>query len=125
MTLVAPSECQTTNSVRKYLERLIKTDKKIRSVRYFNLRQSMRNGGGPACLRLRVVLREEERSAIKTNTFLSDENYPELVTWAKKHYRDRLNIKDLADPKLLNECRAALDELTQIFKIGSIYPFQK
>jgi succinylarginine dihydrolase len=48
-----------------------------------------------------------------------------LVTWVKKHYRDRLSHRDLADPQLLRESRRALDELTQILGLGSIYPFQR
>jgi len=31
----------------------------------------------------------------------------------------------LRDPQLLIESRTALDELTQILKIGSVYPFQQ
>ena len=45
---------------------------------------------------------------------------------AKRYFEDfdRLVESDLADPQLLLECRAALDELTQILKLGSVYPFQ-
>ncbi|MNJ81845.1 N-succinylarginine dihydrolase [compost metagenome] len=50
--------------------------------------------------------------------------YDTLTQWVDKHYRDRLVESDLADPQLLLECRAALDELTQILKLGSVYPFQ-
>ena len=32
---------------------------------------------------------------------------------------------DLADPKLLEESRAALDELTKLLQIGSVYEFQR
>jgi succinylarginine dihydrolase len=35
-----------------------------------------------------------------------------------------MSESDLADPQLLNECRTALDELTQILKLGAVYPFQ-
>ena len=37
---------------------------------------------------------------------------------------DALRESDLADPQLLLECRTALDELTQILKLGAVYPFQ-
>lgn len=50
--------------------------------------------------------------------------YDRLVTWVEKHYRDRLSELDLVDPLLLDECRTALDELTQILTLGSVYPFQ-
>ncbi|WP_439899200.1 N-succinylarginine dihydrolase [Photobacterium leiognathi] len=45
--------------------------------------------------------------------------------WVDKHYRDRLVEADLADPHLLVESRTALDELTQIPNLGSIYNFQQ
>ena len=50
--------------------------------------------------------------------------YETLTQWVSKHYRDALRENDLADPQLLIECRTALDELTRILKLGSVYPFQ-
>ncbi|MNY39246.1 N-succinylarginine dihydrolase [compost metagenome] len=50
--------------------------------------------------------------------------YDRLNVWVDKHYRDRLGESELADPQLLIECRTALDELTQILKLGAVYPFQ-
>jgi succinylarginine dihydrolase len=41
------------------------------------------------------------------------------------HYRDKLHPDDLGDPKLLQESRAALEDLTNILQLGSIYDFQK
>ncbi len=63
MLLVAPAECSDDPAVRAFLDRLIASGGPIRELRTFDLRQSMRNGGGPACLRLRVVLTPAERAA--------------------------------------------------------------
>lgn len=38
---------------------------------------------------------------------------------------DQHGAIDLADPQLIVESRTALDELTQIMKLGSVYQFQK
>ncbi|MFL5812524.1 MAG: N-succinylarginine dihydrolase [Bdellovibrionia bacterium] len=126
--LLAPMECQETESVRRYIDCLSKdAQSPIQSFHFLDLRQSMRNGGGPACLRLRVVLTKAEMKACSGRVFIEkddDKLYKKLVAWVKKHYRDQLSMDDLADPALLNECRTALDELTQILKLGSIYPFQ-
>ena len=96
----------------------------VDEVHFFNLKESMSNGGGPACLRLRVVLTEKEKESLPTGIFLTNENYTQLVDWVNRHYRESLAQKDLADPTLLVECRAALDELCVILGIGAIYPFQ-
>ena len=44
--------------------------------------------------------------------------------WIRRHYRDRLAPADLRDPALLDESRRALDELTGLLRLPSIYPFQ-
>ena len=56
MVLIAPQECRESDDAAALIDRLIRSDSPITAVHYFDLRQSMRNGGGPACLRLRVTL---------------------------------------------------------------------
>jgi succinylarginine dihydrolase len=85
----------------------------------------MRNGGGPACLRLAVELTAAERDAIDARVFLDDKLAGELDAWIRRCYRDRLAPDDLGDPALLDESRRALDELTTILKLPSIYTFQQ
>lgn len=125
MILVVPEECRKNQKVWKYIqEDLLTSSSPIKEVLVFDVQQSMKNGGGPACLRLRVVLSEEELSAVNPSCLLSDALYEKLVQWVNKHYRDQLRPQDLADPSLMDESFAALDELTQILGLGALYPFQ-
>ena len=125
MILLAPLECLENLKLKAYIDGLIAAeDNPIQEVAYLNLKQSMRNGGGPACLRLRIVLSDEELKSAHQGVFFSDDLNLKLVTWVKRHYRDRLEIKDLADPQLYEEGKTALDELTKILKLGTIYSFQ-
>ena len=123
MIIVVPSECQTNQTVANYLQELVDSDSPISSVKTFDLRQSMSNGGGPACLRLRVVLTEKELAAVNQHCLMSNSLFTQLNDWVNRHYRDRLTAEDLADPQLLQESRTALDELTQILDLGSVYSF--
>jgi succinylarginine dihydrolase len=125
MLLVAPAECAEDPSVGSYLARLVAAGGPIREILTFDLRQSMRNGGGPACLRLRVALTAVERAAIGANVWLDDALHAALVGWVEKNYRDRLAPADLADPALLVEGRRALDELSALLGLGNVYPFQR
>ncbi len=125
MLLVAPAECVEDPSVGAYLARLVASGGPIREILTFDLRQSMRNGGGPACLRLRVALTAAERAAIRANVWLDDALHAALVAWVERNYRDRLAPADLADPALLIEGRRALDELSALLRLGSVYPFQR
>ncbi|WP_035053527.1 N-succinylarginine dihydrolase [Andreprevotia chitinilytica] len=123
--LVVPQECRDNARVSAYLDQLIAQKGPIDQVLVFDLRESMRNGGGPACLRLRVALTEAEAAAVNPATWINDASFAQLDAWIDRHYRDRLSDADLADPKLLDECRTALDELTGILKLGSVYDFQQ
>ena len=123
--LIAPQECHTNTTVKTYLDAIVRSQPHlISAVHYFDLKESMQNGGGPACLRLRVVLSDEALKASHQFVLMNDERYLELVTWVNKYYRDRLAPSDLADPALYQESCAALDALTQITNLGSIYEFQ-
>ncbi|MEN5109825.1 N-succinylarginine dihydrolase [Pseudomonas sp. TWI672] len=125
MLLVVPEECRNNERVWAYLQQLTSQGGAVKEVKVFDLKQSMQNGGGPACLRLRVALKESELAAVNPGVIMTAPLYGTLLQWVDKHYRDRLGEADLADPQLLVECRTALDELTQILKLGSVYPFQR
>ncbi|MBD8684346.1 N-succinylarginine dihydrolase [Pseudomonas sp. CFBP 13719] len=124
MLLVVPEECRANPRVWSYLEQLTGQGTGIAEVKVFDLKQSMRNGGGPACLRLRVALKPDELAAVNPGVILTPALHDTLNDWVERHYRDRLVEADMADPQLLIECREALDELTRILQLGSVYPFQ-
>lgn len=125
MTLVVPEESRQNASVWAYLTDLLQMGTPIDQIKVFDLRESMRNGGGPACLRLRVALNDAELAAVNPNIMMNDALFSTLNQWVERHYRDRLAQDDLADPQLLIESRTALDELTQILGLGSVYHFQR
>jgi succinylarginine dihydrolase len=122
--LVAPAECRAHPATAQLLDRLVASGSPIAEVLTFDLRQSMRNGGGPACLRLRVPLTTTERAAIRGNVILDGALDAGLDAWILRHYRDRLAPTDLRDPSLLDETRRALDELTQLLRLPPVYRFQ-
>ena len=99
----------------------VASDAPIDELIHFDLRQSMRNGGGPACLRLRVALSEREARAMHQGVIMTEALYHRLVAWVEKHYRDHLEPSDLADPQLALEVHAALEELTVILNLPGLY----
>lgn len=126
LVLVAPMETRETGSTRDFCEKLTGGNGPIGRVDFVDVRQSMRNGGGPACLRLRVVLTDAEQAAVTPEALITPERADALIAWAQRHYREALAPDDLRDPALMDESRAALDALTGILKLGSdFYPFQR
>src|SRR5256885_1223120 len=124
MTILAPQESREEPRARAFLERVAASGGPVRSVRYLDLRDSMENGGGPACLRQRIVLTDAERAAVRARVFWDETLGNELERWVERHYRDRVTGGDLRDPLLHRESLVALDELTRILRLGSIYDFQ-
>jgi succinylarginine dihydrolase len=124
MAIVAPAESEQNARARAFLRR-VADEGAVEAVHFRDVKSSMDNGGGPACLRLRVFLTATERAAIGARVFLDDALYADLAAWIRRHYRDRITFADLADPALLVEVRTALDELTGILGLGSVYDFQR
>jgi succinylarginine dihydrolase len=123
--LVVPQECRENPRVAAYLDSLASRTSAIDEVLVFDLRESMKNGGGPACLRLRVVLNGAEQAAVNPGAWMNDTLFERLDAWIDAHYRDRLAPADLADPRLLDESRRALEDLSAILGLGAIYDFQR
>jgi succinylarginine dihydrolase len=125
LAVLAPEESRENPRARAFLERVVAEENPVARVHYRDVNQSMNNGGGPACLRLRVALTDDEVRAVRADVFFSSALHERLVEWVTRHYRDRLLPADLADPALAREGLAALDELTRILKLGSVYDFQR
>lgn len=126
MAIIAPAECEENPRAKAVLDRIVELgDNPVAEVRYVDMRQSMKNGGGPACVRLRVCLTAEERAAVHPECEFNERLDSTLTSWVMRHYREKLSPEDLADPHLLMESRTALDELTAILGLGAMYEFQQ
>ena len=112
MTLVAPTECRDTPSVKAWIDRHLASNGAIRRVEFVDVRQSMANGGGPACLRLRVAC----DPALVDPRFLVDEaKLDRLASVVAAHWPEEIAANELQRPALIEQverARAALlDEL--------------
>jgi succinylarginine dihydrolase len=125
MAIIAPEDSRELASARRFLERVRAEDNPVSALHFLDVRQSMHNGGGPACLRLRVPLTDAEVAAIPARVLFSDALDAALTAWIQQHYRDQLRPAELADPELWRDCMAALDQLTGILGLGSVYEFQR
>jgi succinylarginine dihydrolase len=126
LVLLAPTETEENPRAHAAAQALVTSNGPIGRVEYVDVKQSMRNGGGPACLRLRVVLTEAELAAANAFQRLTPALHARLVEWAERWYRESLLPEDLADPQLLEESRGAMDQLTAILNLGTdFYPFQR
>jgi len=110
MAIIAPLECRDHVGVQGFLARVQAGDSPVKAVHYVELRQSMQNGGGPACLRLRVVMTEQQ----SRGCLLDDATIEKLSEVIQRRYRDELRLEDLANPALMAEAKLAIDEIQHV-----------
>lgn len=118
MRLIAPQEAADSATCSAYLERVVDEVDAVEGVTYLPVRQSMANGGGPACLRLRVTLTGAQLSAIRGRVLVSEPLLHELEQFVGARYRDKLAPADLADPTLALESLQIHAELYRILRMG-------
>ena len=124
MMMLLPEEVQNHSNCMRWLEE-IKSSSPIKHIEFVDIRQSMMNGGGPACLRFKITVNNDEFNQINEKFLLTPKKLMDLRALVTKHYRDKLNPADLVDNNLVQESYRFLDELTQLLDLGNVYDFQK
>jgi succinylarginine dihydrolase len=116
-TLILPAEARETASVWSWVERHLTGNGLIRRVEVVDVRQSMANGGGPACLRLRVVA----DPATVDPRFIADEVKLELIADViRRHWPEQIHRDDLQNPVLITDTRRARIALLDALGLGEL-----
>ena len=112
MTLVAPTECRDTPTVARWIERHLASNGAIRRVEFVDVRQSMANGGGPACLRLRVAC---DPATVDPRFLVDEAKLDRLGAVIAKAWPEEIAVANLQSAALISEIERAradlLDEL--------------
>lgn len=115
--LVLPSESQEVTAVWQWLEAMVAGNGPIRRLVPVNVRQSMANGGGPACLRLRVVA---DPATVDPRFMATADRLDTVERVIASHWPERIAPADLADPALAETVRAARAALIQALDLGEL-----
>jgi succinylarginine dihydrolase len=108
MTLVVPTEARETPSVWSWLERHVAGNGPIRRIEVVDVRQSMANGGGPACLRLRVVA---DPATVDPRFLVDDMKLDALAEVVRTHWPAEVDNADLQSPALIRDVESARSAL--------------
>jgi len=107
MALIVPGECREMPQVWLWLEKLLAGNGPIRHVEVVEVRESMRNGGGPACLRLRVAVSDRAMAAIDQRFLLDAAGCDRLQSVIERFWPEQIAPDDLGEPVLWDQCRGA------------------
>jgi len=117
MGLVLPTEAQDTPAVWNWLEAHVAGNGPIRRLLPVNVRQSMANGGGPACLRLRVVA---DPATVDPRFIADDAKLDRIADVVAKHWPEAIAPGDLASATLAGDVRAARAALLETLDLGEL-----
>lgn len=117
MTLVAPTECRDTPSVKAWIDRHIAGNGAIRKVDYVDVRQSMANGGGPACLRLRVQC---DPADVDPRFLVDAERIDRIAEVVARTWPQSIDPQAIQSPSVVANVSAARRELLDLLDLGQL-----
>ncbi|MEO7827040.1 MAG: N-succinylarginine dihydrolase, partial [Allosphingosinicella sp.] len=117
MALVLPGEVRESQNVWAWLQAMIAGNGPIREVFVIDVRQSMANGGGPACLRLRVVAEPE---AVDPRFMVDEAKLDRLAAVVEAEWPERIAPGDLLEPELWARMEAARGSLLKVLTLEEL-----
>ena len=116
-TLIVPSEARESPSVWSWIERHVAGNGPIRRVEVVDVRQSMANGGGPACLRLRVPVDE---TALDPRFVADEAKLERIADLIRRHWPEQIHNEELQGPTLIADIERARAALLDTLELGEL-----
>lgn len=116
-TLIVPEEARETPAVWAWLQRHLAGNGAIRAVKVVDVRQSMANGGGPACLRLRVVC---DPATVDPRFLVDEGKLDRLAAIVARSWPEEIAVADLGDTSLIPEIERARGALLEECGLGEL-----
>ncbi|TIX51587.1 N-succinylarginine dihydrolase [Alteraurantiacibacter aquimixticola] len=117
MTLVVPSECRDSTPVWAWLQQMLAGNGPIRHVKVVDVRQSMANGGGPACLRLRVVA---DPATVDPRFMLDAAKADAMEKVIAQYWPEDIAPGDIGSEALAETIRTARGKLLELLQLGEL-----
>jgi len=117
MTLVAPTECRDSPAVKGWIDRHLASNGAIRRVDYVDVRQSMANGGGPACLRLRVQC---DPADVDPRFIIDEARAERIETVVRHHWPEQIDPADIQSEALVAAVEGARRALLESLDLGQL-----
>jgi succinylarginine dihydrolase len=117
MALVIPLEAWNHPPVRAWLDTMLASNGPIRRILPVDVRQSMANGGGPACLRLRVVA---DPAAVDQRFMLNPAKASMIEAVIARHWPEQIAPSQIGDPALAEQIIAARAALLEALGLDEL-----
>jgi len=115
--MIAPERCMKLPHIERLTARVIAAG--IDDVRFVSLSESLANGGGPACVRLRVPISHDMLAAIPSAVIMTQSRLNTLTQCVMRWYPEALNVSELAT--VHQNTLHGLRELWEILGMGKLF----
>src|SRR5579884_1087875 len=116
-TLIVPTEARETATVWTWIQKHLAGNGPIRRVEVVDVRQSMANGGGPACLRLRVVA---DPATVDPRFMVDDAKLDRVADMVRRHWPEQIHHRDLQQPALIADVERARAALLEALDLAEL-----
>lgn len=120
MMLIMPKTCDKDQQIQVVINEIIAGNNPITKAHSIDCSESLQNGGGPACLRLRIVLTEEEKAAVLPSVWYSSHLHKQLTEHIKRYYPEKLDFDDLRDPSFAQASIGAAKGIWEILGLDQL-----
>ncbi|MEH3046887.1 N-succinylarginine dihydrolase [Sphingomonas adhaesiva] len=117
-TLIVPGEARDNPRVWQWLQGHLAGNGAIRRVEVVDVRESMANGGGPACLRLRVVA---DPATVDPRFLVDAAKLDRIAGVIERHWPEAIAAEAIGDPVLIAQIEAAHRALLDALDLGALY----
>ncbi|WP_144096144.1 N-succinylarginine dihydrolase [Croceicoccus sediminis] len=115
--LIVPTECRDSAAVSGWLDAMLATNGPIRKVLYVDVRQSMANGGGPACLRLRVVA---DPATVDSRFLLDEEKAESIASVIDQYWPESIAPHEIGDRQLAEQVVNVREKLLSLLNLKEL-----
>ncbi|MBV9840795.1 MAG: N-succinylarginine dihydrolase [Sphingomonadaceae bacterium] len=117
MALILPGEARATAPVWTWLGEMVAGNGPIRRLEFVDVRESMANGGGPACLRLRVLA---DPAAVNRRFLVDETKLDTIAALISAHWPVRIALEDIASPALWMQAETARRALLALLDLDAL-----
>lgn len=117
MALIVPDECRHSEMVWTWCQRMLAGNGPIRQVIPVDVRQSMANGGGPACLRLRVVA---DPATVDPRFLLTEDRIAQIEGVVRDTWPEQIASIDLGTGALEEQAQTAYRAILELLSLNEL-----
>ena len=116
-TLIVPAETREVPAVTHWLKSVVSGNGPIRRVKTVDVRESMANGGGPACLRLRVVA---DPASVDPRFLVDGARLDAIVSVVEKFWPEMISPETIGSKQLVDSIETARNRLLETLNLTEL-----